>query len=344
MPHGPEPVSEEGAGMMFSRMAPVVLFTGFCLSVAGVYVVEGRQPLTHPAAMSDAQMEALDLYYSEMKLALQVGDTSRFEELISLQIQDMQTGDTSAIQPDTLPAPYQELRDILFNGSIASANAFLKGHPDLDLNTPRGRYGAVPLIWATGHMDSVPSMIQLLLEQGADPRFLTGRGYSVLHAAASPFNYYGRSEDMEDFLSLLPPELMTTVNRMGVTPLHLALINSQSALVEGLLLRGADPNAPPPSYTASEYLPGQPPLMIAAGNVDMVQALLAAGADPTAADLAGRQVIDVVTEGANAAERDLQDRLSASAAEESDRAYAADYARARDMIRAAVDGRLARGG
>ena len=73
----------------------------------------------------------------------------------------------------------------------------------------------------------------------------------------------------------------------------------------------------------------------------MVQALLEAGADPRAKDSAGRSILTAVTEGATAADRDLQDRLSASAAEESDRAYAADYARARDMIRAAVDGRMA---
>ncbi|WP_298257325.1 ankyrin repeat domain-containing protein [uncultured Litoreibacter sp.] len=327
--------------MMLSRMVPVALFTAFSLSVAGAYMVEGRKSLSHPAAMSDAQMRALDLYYTEMKLALQVGDSQRFEELVSVQIEALQTGDIGDIQLDTLPAPYDELRDLLLTGSVTSARNFLLAHRDLDLNAPQGRNGAVPLIWATAHVDAVPSMVKLLLSQGANPRFRTARGYSVLHAAASPFNYYPKADDMERLLEMLPPELVTSPNRIGLTPLHLALINAQSSLAVGLLARGADPDTPPPSDVSLDNMPGLPPLMMAGGNVDLVQALLASGADPRATDLAGRRVIDVVTEGALAAERNLQDRLSASAAEESDRAYAADYARARDMIRAALDGRLA---
>lgn len=329
--------------MMFSRVAPVALFTAFCLSVAGAYVTEGAQPLTRPGAMSDAQMDALGLYYSEMKLALQVGDTARFEELISLQIQDMQTGSASLVQPDVLPAPYQDLRDLLLEGSVASTKALLERHPDLNLNSPQGRYGAVPLIWATGHAEFMPDLVALLLEHGADPRFQTSLGYTVLHATASPFTYYVRDQDMDELLALLPPELVTQTERRGLTPLHLALINSHTVQATGLLGHGADPNAPTPINLSPDFLPGQPPLMIAAGNVSLVRALLEAGGDPTATDAEGRSILDMVTEGARLSELDLQDRLSASAAEESDRAYAADYAAARDMIRAAVDGRLARG-
>jgi len=329
--------------MMFSRAAPVVLFTVFCLSVVGAYVIEGTRPLSRSGTMSKAQLEALAQYYLEMKLALQVGDTARFEALIELQIQDMQTGSKSLVQLDLLPTPYGELREVLMGGSVAATKALLDRYPDLDLNSPQGRYGAVPLIWATGHVEFMPAMVRLLLEHGAAPRFQTAQGYTVLHAAASPFNYYGREQDMGVVLDMLPPELISQPNRMGLTPLHLALINSQSGQVDGLLAHGADPNASPPIHVPADFLPGQPPLMIAGGNVGMVQVLLESGADPTATDSVGRRVVDVVTEGAIAAERDLQDRLSTSAAEESDRAYAADYARARDMIRAAEDGRLARG-
>ena len=334
----------KGADMMFSRTAPVVLFTAFCLSVTGAYVTDGSRSLGPPGAMSEAQLQALDIYYTEMRLALQVGDTARFEELISHQIEDMQTGSASRVQPDLLPAPYGELRDLLFEGSVTSAKAFLAQHPNINLNKPQGRYGAVPLIWAMGHADFMPEMVKLLLEHGADPRFQTAQGYTLLHAAASPFNYYTRAQDVDEMLRMMPADLVTQANRMGLTPLHLALIGAQSAQVEGLLAHGADPNAPPPAHVEADYLPGQPPLMIAGGNARMVEVLLGAGADPTAVDQRGRAILDVVAEGALAAERDLQERVSASAAEESDREYAADYARARDMIRAAVDGRMARGG
>lgn len=328
---------------MFSRIAPVVLFTAFSLSVAGAYVSEGRQPLTRPGVMSDAQMEALTTYYTEMKLALQVGDDARFEELINQQIQNMQSGATQSVQPDRLPAPYGELRDLLMDGSVASTKALLARHPDLDLNAPQGRYGAVPLIWATGHPEFMPAMVRLLLEHGADPSFEAASGYTLVHAATSPFTYYSQPQDMDALLDMLPPELAVQPDRRGLTPLHLALINSHTVQASGLLNHGADPNAPPPRNLSVEFQPGYPPLMIAGGNVSLVQVLLGAGADPTATNLQGRSILDVVTEDARQSELELQDRLSASAAEESDREYAADYARARDMIRAAVDGRLARG-
>lgn len=328
---------------MFSRAAPVALFTAFCISVAAAYVTEGRKPLTRPGAMTDAQLAALDIYYEEMRRVLQVGDTAGFEGLISSQYMSMETGGAVKIKPDILPPPYEELRDLLSDGSVASVKALLDANPDLDLNSPQGRHGAVPLIWATGHPDFMPQMVAALLEQGADPRFQTAHGYTLLHAMASPFNYQSSTKDVQDTLALLPPDILAMTARNGLTALHLALINAQTPQATSLLAQGADPNAPTPVMGADETFPGQPPLMIAGGDFRVVQALLAAGADPLATDAKGRSVLDAVTEGARVAELDLQERLSASAAEESDRAYAADYARARDMIRAAVDGRLARG-
>ncbi|MEP4199133.1 MAG: ankyrin repeat domain-containing protein, partial [Aliishimia sp.] len=225
--------------MMYSRVTPVVLFTIFCLSVTGAYLNEGRQSLKHPAAMSEAKMQALDLYYTEMKLALQVGDNSRFEELITRQVLDMVTDDVDSFEVDVLPQPYQELRDLMLKGSVASAQAFLMAHPNLDLNAPQGRYGAMPIIWATGHMDAVPSMVKLLLAHGADPKVRSERGYNVLHAAASPFNYFAGASDAENMLKLLPAELVAGTTQMGLTPLHLALLNGQPELAISLLAHGA---------------------------------------------------------------------------------------------------------
>jgi ankyrin repeat protein len=64
-----------------------------------------------------------------------------------------------------------------------------------------------------------------------------------------------------------------TANRYGVTPLSLACVNGNAAMIESLLKAGADPNAALPG--------GETPLMTAArtGKVDAVKVLIAHGAD-----------------------------------------------------------------
>lgn len=330
--------------MMFSRAAPTVLFTAFCLAVAGTYVTGGGSDLTRPGQMSSSEIAAMDSYYAEMRLALQVGDEARFQELIEGQIAAMQAGEHPRLDdPDTLHAPYQMLREIAMEGSPEQLRDLLARYPGLNLNTPQGRYGAVPLIWATSNAAEMPEMLQTLIAAGADPRFSTSTGHTVLHAIGSPFHYYDDVDDPARAIDLLPPELVTQAKSSGETPLHLALANIAVDHAVALLERGADPNAPYPDGAARPDIAGQPPLMVAGSDPDVVEALLFAGADPTARDAQGRRIVDVVSAGVRAAEAELQERVNASAAEAYDREYVADHRRARDMIRAALDARLAQG-
>lgn len=321
---------------MFSRAAPTVLFTAFCLAVASAYVSGTPSPMTRPGHLSEAQLTLLDSYYLEMKLALQVGDHARFEELAAAQSADLEQGKSGTFTADVLPAPYAQLRQALMDGVPSEVDAILQATPGLDLNMPQGRYGAVPLFWATGNSAHLPAMLDILLAAGAAPDFAASGGYTVLHAMASPFNYYHEDRSVAEALEKLPPSLVRRASTEGLTPLHLALSGGQSAQVVALLQRGADPNAPPPAGGPFPMQPGEPPLMMANGDLRMVAALLEAGADPAARDANGRRVIDALSQGAREAERALQDRISASAAEEYDRQYAADYARARDMVRDAL--------
>lgn len=329
--------------MMFSRAAPVVLFTAFCLSATGAYIGGGFEVFSTARAVREMQINVLDRSFTEMKLALQVGDTVRFEELISARMKMMQTGRPDKIKMDELPAPYGVLRTELMAGDVAQVRALLKAHPKLDLNRAQGRYGAVPLIWATGNESQMPEMIAVLLKAGARPNFASARGYTVLHAMASPFNSYVGAGDVADAVALLPDELIRQTTGAGLSALHLALVGNKTEQVIALLERGADANTPPPLALGEDFAAGQPPLMIAGGNLRMVAALLKAGADPVREDSHGRSILGAVTQGALAAEQALLDRLSASEAEEHDRQNAADYARARGMIQTAIEARLARG-
>lgn len=83
-------------------------------------------------------------------------------------------------------------------------------------------------------------------------------------------------------------------NRLGETPLHWAVINSDTELVSALLTAGADPNA----RTKSKHAAGQgagnaTPLHFAASrtNLDVIDLLLQAGSDPRAVDATGFSVL-----------------------------------------------------
>ena len=330
--------------MMFSRMAPTVLFTAFCVAVAGSYVTGERASLDRPGTPDAGFIEAMTAFSNEMALALQVGDHDRFRALLEAQVNAAGgVGEAVSFKRDVLPAPYAELRQILMEGQVAGLNTFLTAHPDLDLNAPQGRYGSVPLFWATANYRNARALMTALIEHGADPTFTTAKGYSLLHAMASPFAYALDRGDVDSVIAALPDRMLKARTSLGATAFHLALANGQSDLAIALLDKGADPNEPAPSRLPPALSPAEPPLIMAGPSVRLVEALLFAGADPLAKAADGTPILDAVTENAAFAEAALQDRVSASEAEEYDRQNAADYAKVRDMIRAAADGRLARG-
>ena len=85
------------------------------------------------------------------------------------------------------------------------------------------------------------------------------------------------------------------VNRLGWTPLHYASAKGQTEMVKLLLANDAMPNAPSPE--------GDSPLMTAIGsnNLEVVQVLINAGADPVARNLAGVDAIDIANQKGNKA-------------------------------------------
>ena len=83
------------------------------------------------------------------------------------------------------------------------------------------------------------------------------------------------------------------VNRLGWTPLHYAAAKGQTEMARLLLANDAMPNAPSPE--------GDSPLMTAIGsnNLEVVQVLINAGADPVARNLAGVDAIDMARQKGN---------------------------------------------
>ena len=84
------------------------------------------------------------------------------------------------------------------------------------------------------------------------------------------------------------------VNRLGESPLHWAVINSDAKLVIALLEAGANPNGRTKSKKAVGQGAGKAtPLHFAASreNVEILDCLLQAGADPRAVDATGFSVL-----------------------------------------------------
>lgn len=217
---------------------------------------------------------------------------------------------------DPYAAPPPEERD---QRSLAVLAAVL---PDLrllraliargvDLNAPHG--GMTPLVAATrDSWHGRPDAVMTLLSNGADPRTADSDGNTPLHHAARSSDP-GVAALLRDAAAELDP-----LNREGLTPLGVACASGNWRLARFLLERGARPDP----------VGGQPALLAAAGGEDddaaglslllkqkakvdarsrdgrtalheaayaghmeMIETLLAAGADPATTDVQGRSAV-----------------------------------------------------
>ncbi|KAL7304339.1 hypothetical protein TKK_0003139 [Trichogramma kaykai] len=95
-----------------------------------------------------------------------------------------------------------------------------------------------------------PALSALLLQSGADPNLANAEGLTPLHVICRN-EFYGREEDvglLEGFFKICD-ELELTVladirDKLGQTPLQMAVAHGLQRLAEVLLRRGADPNQP----------------------------------------------------------------------------------------------------
>jgi ankyrin repeat protein len=169
-----------------------------------------------------------------------------------------------------------------FTPLIAAANCHANA-PVVKLLLDRGAdanqaspTGTTALLLAPG---SDSDTVKLLLDRGANVRARNAAGATALHVAAS-------RGDVDSARLLLDAGADPNVRdvALGRTPLHWAAQAGAAKVVAVLLERGADPNM-------RESLSGMTPLMQAAAaeraGADLVQALLAAGADPSIVDRRG---------------------------------------------------------
>jgi ankyrin repeat protein len=197
-------------------------------------------------------------------------------------------------------------------GHADVVEALIRSGADMHARSTRG---STPLIFAAraGDVVSARALVAagadvneaepvLPLPQGADPNETPPGGNSALLLASASMN---ATSGFEYSLSVKPSGHEAVAifllekgadpgktDTIGTTPLHAAVQTGKLALVKALLARGADPNArlmkaPPPlrgdfvMYTNSV---GATPFWLAADarypNLDILRALVSAGADP----------------------------------------------------------------
>jgi ankyrin repeat protein len=171
-------------------------------------------------------------------------------------------------------AGYTALMFAARSGDVESARALLDAGAHANDALDNG-LGALTLATTRGHV----AVARLLLERGADPN-ANGAGYTPLHWAAGSWETAFTANDV-------------TTEREGEHDWNalVGLKDRRLELVGALLQHGADPNArvkttpPRAGATRSPTLPelaGATPFLLAAmaGDVPVMRALKAAGADP----------------------------------------------------------------
>jgi uncharacterized protein len=109
--------------------------------------------------------------------------------------------------------------------------------------------------------------------------------------AETPLMYTALLGDLERSRQLIAKG--ARVNQPGWTPLHYAAVKGQSAVIKLLVSNGAKVNEPSPD--------GDTPLILAVrtGDIDSVQALINAGADPMMSNFKAQNAIEVARSGGN---------------------------------------------
>ncbi len=177
-------------------------------------------------------------------------------------------------------------------GSLEAVDALLDRGAEVNYKAPG--HGQSALMWAISERHS--SVAKLLVERGADIRARSTAGYTPLLFAA-------RVGDLESAKTLVAAGADVNDKTPDETSaLLVAVLRGHTELAIQLLERGADPNASAPGYTALHWASGSweteltGPNGIDAqgaeewrslagvprGRIELIQALLARGADPNA--------------------------------------------------------------
>ena len=181
---------------------------------------------------------------------------------------------STALAPTALAANKADVWVYITNDQVDNLRAVLAQGLDPNIKNPKGDMPAIML----AVKESSWKCFDLLLNQ---PKIELNvhNGFNE-----TPIMYVAFVGDLARTKKMLMKG--ADVNNLGWTALHYAAMKGYPDVVNLLLSKGALPNAPAPD--------GSSPLMmgIKGNNFKVVQALINAGAEPTARNLAGEDAID----------------------------------------------------
>ena len=219
---------------------------------------------------------ANDLGVTPLWLACNNGSAAMTETLL----------DAGADPDAALPSGETPLMTASRTGSVDAVRSLLTR--GADVNAKEGSHGQSALMWAVAQRHS--AVVRTLLEHGAAtddrsmsyPQVISSSGnadlsgvYDIEQGGYTPLLFAARQGGLESARLLVAAGAdVNDVAPMGTSALVVAAHSGQSAVAMFLLEQGADPNAADAGYTALHAA-------VLRGDLDLVAALLAHGADPS---------------------------------------------------------------
>ncbi|MDB5972209.1 MAG: putative ankyrin [Hydrocarboniphaga sp.] len=250
-----------------------------------------------PRAASDASVAPL-------MIACEYGDAAMVDLLLTAHA-DVKAADADGITPLSLcagTAPPSVLARLITAGAMAD-QADEQGQTPLMRAAAKGRVDNIELLLKHGAQinrttlkgftpqffalkSGVPAAPVAVLDAGGNADYIAPDGTSVAQLAMYQKDYAFAARMIERGADL------KALDRNGNRLLHAAILAEQPSLVQLLLAKGADPNAPTgtaqvkwrfeSNFRTGDYeLPPKTPLQLAAerGSTDLMQMLITAGAD-----------------------------------------------------------------
>lgn len=229
-----------------------------------------------------AKMQNMETITQAMVAADASGDQGAMDAL-SAQFQELSPA--SEFEPEVLGAPYDAIRDAIWEDDADALGGALAGAPDL--NVLLGQYQTFPLaLAAMSYEESRLDLVNLLLSHGANAAFATPEGYTALHFLID-------SPDRADTVSMIDTLLAAGAdiearNHYGWTPMLQAVMEGSPLVLKTLLARGANVHARFDDSSMPPFSRGCTAMMAASYEPDKIEVLLNAGADPAGAHDDGR--------------------------------------------------------